>query len=553
MVLVAFVPAAIITFLLLVIGWISFQESVTNATLTLRHYLELYTDDVAYRSFLNTLGFAFVTLAVAMSIGIPMAWLVTRTDLPGSNVILTATTLGVLIPGFFTAMGWLFMFHPRIGLFNQAAKGIGFNDPIVNILSIPAMGFVQGLNLAALVFVLTSAGLRSMDASLEEAALASGASFLGTLRRITAPLAFPAILAAALYVFTIGIGAFDIPAIIGLSNRILTFSTYLYLETHPTGAPPNYGAPAAFSTFMVLVALLLSWWYSRVLVKARKYQIVTGKNYKPRRISLGRWSIAAWTFLGAYMLFALILPLVMLAWTALLPFIQLPSAEAFRALSFRNFAGLPWQLVSRGVGHTIVLAVIAPALTLVLSVVLSWVVLRSRSRYRLAFDFVAFLPHAVPAIVFGLGALVVSLFLLGGIGLYGSLTLLVVVFAVVHISFGTRVTNSALINIHPELEEAAEMAGAARLAILWKVVMPLLWPALLYAGLWLALLSIRELTLASMLFSPKNITLSVVIWSLFSGGQTGQSAAVGMMLILVLLPFVVGYWRFGARYDRSNP
>src|SRR5207248_3497599 len=132
----------------------------------------------------------------------------------------------------------------------------------------------------------------------------SGASLLQTIRRVTLPLAFPSLLAAALYTLTIGISAFDIPLIIGMSNRIFTFSTYLYVKTNPQEGLPEYGLPAAFATFMVVVALLLSWWYSRTLVQARRYQVITGKNYKPKLLPLRGWAILAWTFIGAYILIA---------------------------------------------------------------------------------------------------------------------------------------------------------------------------------------------------------------------------------------------------------
>jgi iron(III) transport system permease protein len=152
----------------------------------------------------------------------------------------------------------------------------------------------------------------------------------------------------------------------------------------------------------------------------------------------------------------------------------------------------------------------------------------------------------VPSIVFGLGALLISLFVtLGPIDLYGSLLLLLVVYCIVQLSFATRVTNSALISIQVELEEAAATSGASTFMILRSVIFPLLRPAILYGWLWLALLTVRELTLATMLFSASNVTLSVVVWSLWSSGQLGSGAAVSMILLAILLPLVLLYWKFG--------
>jgi iron(III) transport system permease protein len=547
MVLLALVPSAIIVGLLLLVVWISFRESVTSDALTLRHYASLYTDPFAYTAFLNTLGFTAVTLVVALLLGVPIAWLVERTDIRGKNVIIIFMTMSVLIPGFFTAMGWLFLAHPRIGMLNQMAMGLfGLQSGPISIVNIPGMGFIQGLNLASLIFIMTVASLRAMDASLEESSQMSGATFLQTMRRVTLPLASPGLLAAALYTLTTAISAFDIPLIIGLSNRIFLFSTFMYVKTNPQEGLPEYGLPAAFATFMLLLAVFLSWWYSRMLVQARKYQVVTGKNYKPRLIQLGPWAIAAWTFLGAYILIAKVLPLLLLVWASLLPYLQPPSLAALATVSLKNFNNLPWPLIQRGLTNTVVCVIIAPAIALLVSLIFSWVVLRTRSRLRLGFDFIAFLPHAVPHTVFGFAALLAALFVIRGpVDLYGSLALLVIMYSIVHISFGSRITNSALIQISNELEEAALVSGASLIQVLRRVIVPLLTPAFLYGGLSLGLLTFRELTLATMLFSPDNITLSVVVWSLFHSGNLAQAAAVTLIMMLMLLPLVFIYLKFG--------
>jgi iron(III) transport system permease protein len=548
MVLLALIPSAIIVGLLLLVIWVSFRESLTASGYTLRHYVNLYTDPFAYNSFLNTMGFTAVSLSVALLLGIPIAWLVERTDVGGKSWITAAMTISVLIPGFFTAMGWLFLAHPRIGMLNQMAMNLfGWQAGPFNIVNVPGMGFVQGLNLASLVFIMTVASLRAMDASLEESAQMSGASFLQTMRHVTLPLAFPGMLAAALYTLTIGISAFDIPLIIGLSNRIFTFSTYLYVKTNPQEGLPEYGLPAAFATFMVILALLLSWWYSRMLVKARNYQVITGKNYKPKMVQLGRWVVLAWIILGGYILIAKVMPLLLLIWASLLPYLQPPSAAALGLLTFKNFNNLPWPLIQRGLGNTAWLVILAPTIALAISLIFSWVVLRSRSRFRLAFDFVAFLPHAVPSVLFAFAGLLAALFVIRGpIDLYGTLALLVIMYSINHISFGTRVTNSGLIQISGELEEAAYVSGASTLQVLRRVIVPLLMPSFLYGGLLLALLTFRELTTATMLFSPDNITLSVVVWSLWHSGNIAQASAVTLIMMAILLPLVVLYLKYGS-------
>ena len=224
-----------------------------------------YGDSFLWEVLGNTLGFSFITLAVALFFGLIAAWLAVRTDLPGKSVLYTSMTLGVLMPGFASAMGWLFLLHPRIGLLNQYLMDtFGFSDAPLNIASVPGMGFVQGLSLAPVAFVMTAAVLRAIDPSLEESAHMSGVRFLRILTRITLPLAWPGILAAGIYIFTIGFAAFDVPAIIGWSNKVYTFSTFLVVELTPSEGLPQYGPVAAVSTLVIALAALLGVWYTRL-------------------------------------------------------------------------------------------------------------------------------------------------------------------------------------------------------------------------------------------------------------------------------------------------
>jgi iron(III) transport system permease protein len=548
--MVAFASVSALAIGALVLGtvWISFRTDIFSPSLTIAHYVELYADPFAYRAFLNSLGFSLCTLIVAFLFGVPIAWLTERSDIKAKRAIYTAMTVGIFIPSFFSAMGWLFLLHPRIGMVNAWLRTLfGISAPL-SIVNLPGMGLVQGLGLASIVFVLTSASLRSLDAYLEEAAQMSGARFWSSLRRVVLPLAWPGLLASGLYVFTIAIGAFDVPLVIGMSNRIYTFSTYLYVMSNPLNGVPRYGLVAAFASFMVVFALLLSWWYSRVLAQSRRYQVISGKAYRPRLVALGRWQIAAWAFIAFYFLIGKIMPLVMMIWASLLPYFQPFSLAALGRLSFSNYVNLNWALLTRGLVNTAILMLAVPAIALTISLVFSWVVLRSRSRFRLAFDFIAFLPHAVPSTIFAFVALVFALAApAGAFDLSDSLLLVVIVMAIAMLSFGSRVTNGALIQISSELEEAAAISGASLVATLREIIFPLLRPALLFGWLWIALLTFRELTIPMILFSASNVTYSVAVWGLWFSGSFDAAAAANLVMMALLLPLVIIYLRYAGK------
>ncbi|HKT19970.1 MAG TPA: iron ABC transporter permease [Stellaceae bacterium] len=515
-----------------------------SAAYSLAHYAEVFSDPFVYRVLANTLGVALVTLAVALAFGVPAAWLIERTDLPGKTFVLTVMTIGLLMPGFAAAMGWLFLMHPRIGLLNALAVQIlGFTAPPFNIASIAGMGWVQGLNLAPIAFIMTAAVLRVIDPSLEESAQIAGAGFVRSLRRVTLPLAWPGILAAGIYVFIIGFAAFDVPAIIGWSNRIFTFSTFLVNELAPADGLPLYGPAAALSTVMIALAGALSWWYGRLQGRSYRYQVVTGKAYRPSTVKLGRKAVSAWTFLGLYFALAKLLPLTIIVWAALLPYFQLPSMAAIATISLANFRGLPWDITLIGARNTLILMLATPTLTLLLASAFSWVALRSRIPGRAVFDFIAFLPHAIPSIVFSVGVLLFVVYALQRVvPLYGTLWVLLATFVIARLSYATRMTNGALIQIHRELEEAAIVSGAGLRTILRRILAPLVLPTLVYAWLWTALITFRELTLAVLLTTRDNLTLPVVVWSIWQDGGFGKAAAITLLLMAMMVPLIAIYW-----------
>ena len=256
------------------------------------------------------------------------------------------------------------------------------------------------------------------------------------------------------------LASFDVPAIIGMANRIFTFSTFVYIHANPEDGPPNFGIVGAASVFMILVALLLSWLYVRVIRQSHKYSVVTGKNYRPRIVELGRWWIVGWMFIGAKLLLGVVLPFLMLVWASLIPYFQPFSMAALDLVSLENFYRIPWDRFWDAARNTAILTVTVPTLLVVIGVMISWVVIRSGSKYAGLIDTAAFMPHAVPNLIFSVAILVVALFWLPEfIPFYNTIYILIASFIVARISFPTRVYNNALLQIHKELDEAAYVSG----------------------------------------------------------------------------------------------
>ncbi len=550
----AALPMLVILTLVTILVWISFQTGIlgtSDATYTLNNYSEVFEDPIFAEAVWNTFEFSITATIVAMLIGLPIAWVTERTTMGGKSWVYVIMTLGLLIPGIYTAMGWTFLAHERIGFLNRwAVQLLGFSEAPLNIATPVGMGFVQGMSLAALGFILTAQMFRSMNPSLEEAANIHGLGFFGTLRRITLPLAMPAILAAVIYIVVIGIATFDIPAIIGLGSRVYLLSTYIFLKTNPGDEElAQHGITAALGVMMILVAILLTWWYSRVLRKGDQYGVVTGKGYRPNLINIGGWGKVAWGFIIVYLIAAKVLPLLLIGYTAFIPYLAPPSAKMFSLMTLEPILEeIDWELVLRGMENTFILVFSVPLITLIVAFAISWLIVRSRSRTRYLLEFGAFLPHALPEIILAISALLLALFFLKGIvPLYGTVTLIAIVYVITRISFATRAINSALLQIHKELEEAAHTAGISAVKTSWKILVPLLRPTLMAVWIWSAILVYRELTVAVFLIGHENITLPAVIWSYWQSGAINLAAGVTLVMTVLLIPLILLFWWFGRK------
>lgn len=542
---------AVIGLLLAVVVQVAFLEEgrIAGGVWTLDNFHEFFRDDSAFRASVNTFWFTLVVVATSLSLAVPIAFLVERTDLPGRGWVVSLLTMTLAVPAFFPAMGWQFLLHPRIGVVNRWLVDLFSLDAApFNIGAVPGMGFVQGLNFVALAFIMIAPAFRNMDPALEESAQVHGARFRDRLWCVTLPLMWPSILAAGLYVMALGITTFDVPAFLGMSNRTYTLSTFLYVRAQPLDAPPDYGIVGATSVFMMALALLVSWWYLRTIRRGERYQVISGKAYRPRLIALGQWRVAGWLFIGSVITLNLLLPLLMLVWASLIPFLMAPSWSALSMVTLSNFENIPWTTFWSALRNSAVLTLAVPTLATLVGVALSWNIVKHKNRLSGLFDVVSFLPHVIPNMIFAVGALFIALFWLPAyVPFYGTISIIILVNVVARIPFATRMYNSSLLQIHKDLDEAGAVSGLEPMTVFWRIVRPLLAPTLLYAWLWMALLAYSELTMAALLVTRHNTTLPVYIWAIWGDGELNQAAAVSLVALLLVVPLIILYFVLGRR------
>ena len=479
----------------------------------------------------NTAIFVGGSVVVTFFTAFTLAWLVERTDLPWRTAIFTAILFPLLVPGIVMAFAWTLLFAPNAGWVNGALRfilGLDGTGPI-NIFSMPGLILCQGIASVPFVFLLLGGAMRTMNPSLEEASSASGARPFTTFFRVTLPVLRPGVLAPLILATLVALEQFEMPLIIGFPARISVFSTQLYFDLNPEDELPAYGKAAATALLFLTAAIILLLIYNHLIRRAERFVTVTGKGYRPTRYRLGRWRAPALAFVGFYLLVAAILPAIVLVWTSFSGGSNdTLSLNAYRALLADNRF---WPAVR----NTFVVAGLSAGLITLIGALLAWQILRLRFPGRALLDVVSFMSIGIPAVITGFAVMILHLTV--PIGIYGTIWILILAYSY-RLAVSSRMSRAALIQIHPELEEASFASGGRWLDTIGRVVLPLLAPSLMASFVLLFIVGFREFTIPMILQSEDNWVLSVIMWKLQSDRQTAQAAAVGTMILLFVTPVI---------------
>jgi iron(III) transport system permease protein len=512
---------------------------------TLDYYRQLFAELTIVGPFLNSLYFAVGSAVLATMLGGTIAWLVTRTDAPLRSLGYFTAFASFGTPFILYTIGWLLLLG-KAGPVNYWLKTIFVQSgPVIDIYSMGGMIFIESLLWSPFVFLMLAAAFRSMDPSLEEASSVCGARVWQTMRRISLRLMLPAFFSVLLLIFIRTFESFEIPALVGLPGDIRVLTTSIYLDAQKL--PPRYGSAGAFAVLLMLVVAGTLYMYFRLTREGERFHTVTGKGYRPALIRLGRWRWVAGTGLLAYSVVLLVLPFLIILWASFLPFYMQPSLEAFSKFTLKNYVtALNFPKITDSIRNSVMLGVGSASVVLTLTLLASWILVRTKIRGRWLLDFLTTLPLLFPGIVMGLAIL--RFYLIVPIPVYGTLWILLIAFCTRYIPYGIRYTHSGLLQLHRELEEASYAAGASWFNSLRRITLPLITPSFLGGWIFVFLLSAKELSMSVLLVSPQTPVVSVAIFELWENAQVGELAAFGVIWTAILVAVAVLYYIFARRY-----
>ena len=512
---------------------ISIRDDAGN--LSLVWFEQAYTNTRNLSAIVNTIIIATGSAVVATVFGTLLAWAVIRTDMPGRTLTAIVVIIPFITSSFIGALAWILLGSPKSGLVNQLWRFLGGTDSLINIYSIEGIILIIALHEVPLVFLMVAGALKSMDPSLEEASLSSGAGRWKTTVRVTLPLVLPALLAAMLIIFVLASEQFGVPAVLGTPARIRVLTTSIV--STQVYYPPQRGLGAALSVTLLAIALIGLYMQRRVL-RNRSFTTVSGKSSHPRRVNLGpfRWVLFGVVFI--YLLLSFVLPFAAIflssirtIWTADFRWEQFTLANYY-------WIFFEYPLTQRAIVNSLLISLVGATATILFCALISFLSLRTRLPGRGALDYLSMLPLGIPGTVLAFAML--QVWINPPLVLYGTVWILFVAYLTRFLPLGVRSTSATLVQIHPELEEASLSSGANWFQTFRFVTLPLLKPGIIAGWVILFLAFSRELSASVLLYSPGLEVVSVVMYDLQQNGQFRELSALAVFQIVFSILVMFG-------------
>lgn len=547
---VALAAAAALALLVLQpVGWIvlnGWRDDLSGGW-SLINYARIFSSPGLIEPMVNSLILATSTALLATFLGVPMAWLVARTDMPGRGAVRVLVLAAFITPSFIGALGWILLAAPNSGWLNQWLRTLLGGDSPLNIYSMWGAIFVCAVYTVPFTFTIAATALDEMAVELEDAAAMLGGGILRTMRSITLPLVMPAIIVGFILSFIQGMTLFGVPAFLLTPARVPVVTTKL-AEFYQS-FPPELNLAAAYCMPMLLMTGGLFYLRRRILGR-RQYVMIGGKARGSRLVALGAWR---WPALGL----AMAVPLV----TVFLPYGALALVSLSKAwgqgpswdnltLHWYRWAVLDNPQTQSAIVNSLTYATLSATFCLLLGVVVAYLVERRLFRGAGLLGATATLPIIIPGIVLSVGYF--SAFTQPIYGLYGSGALLVLAFIATFLPIAYSHGGSILKTISPDLERACRILGAGEVRTFSSITLPLMKPGLVSGWMLIFIPVMRELSVAVFLITPQTNVMTTLIYNYKDGGNYEAVCATSIVLLLGTL-LIVMFGRLLTNIARRRP
>ncbi|MBQ7535527.1 MAG: iron ABC transporter permease [Stomatobaculum sp.] len=536
-----------LVFQLLPLIFILWRAVFPEGTFSLDTLRRLVTYPMNREALKNTLIAAFASMVFGTAFAFPLAWLVGRTDLYGRKLFRWLFVLSYMVPPYVGAMAWLRLMNPNVGTINQWLRmlfRLGDGPGPLNVYTLPGIIWVLTTFYYPYAFITVSRAMEKMDPSLEEAARVSGASPFRTVLTVTLPLMTPSLIAGALLVFISAASCYGIPSIIGTPGNVSTVTTRI-VEYVALGQQGMNDA-TALSVFLMGTAVLILF-ISEVVLAKKQYITVSGKSVRPAIVELRAFRIPLTILVALFAGLVIFLPF----FTILTTSFKVDIGKNIFAPG--NFTLVNWTTVfNRGetmscLKNSFLFASAAATVGLLIAVLMSWLLQRTRVRGRGIPAFLITLGSGTPSVVIALG-LIMTMRGNFGINIYGTAYIMIIAYMIKYMLMGMRTVVSALSQIHQSLEESSLASGAGWLYTMRKINVPLILPSVAASWFLIFIPSFYELSMTTLLYSTTTKTIGFQLYEYWTFTSQPMSCAMafGILMIVVALNFLLGKITGGA-------
>jgi iron(III) transport system permease protein len=516
----------------------------------LANWQQAFADQSSLGALWNSFALAVTRTAISLPIALVLTWLIARTDMPGRGAIEVLAWLSIFVPVLPLAFGWVLLLDPKFGLLNTLISGLTGSK--TNPFDIYGFWGIVWVHLAstsiAYKVVLLAPAFRRINAATEQAARVCGATARQTIFRITLPLLAPAVLLVTVISLVLSFESFEVELLLGQPVHLYVYSTRIYDLVN--NQPSNVGEATAMAVIFLVWLVALTWVYRRA-IGGRSYTTVTGREYASRPTRLGRWRWPALALCVLLFCISLAAPLVLLVVGSLMRLYGFFGvANPYTFAHWQELFADPAFLT--GARNSLVMAGLASLGAMLIFSMLAYALTRYRSSTLRVVDGLVWAPWAVPGVLLSLALLWLFLLTPARTVLYGSVVGLAVAFVLRAAPLSTSLFKTSLMQIGPEVEEAARTCGAAWLRMYWRIVAPLLAPAAVTVGLITFLSAIYDISTPVLLYNAGSRPLSILMLEYSFAGARERGAAIGVLLTAVVLIILLCARTFGYRLSRER-
>lgn len=543
-----------------------------SKTFSLDAFRFIFADPDFYKALKSGFILAFGLAVIAIPLGGMLAFLMIRTDLPGRRWIEPLILVPVFVSPMVLGFGYVVAAGP-VGFFSIWAQNLlGFVP--WNVYSLTSIVIIAGLTHVPHAYLYISSALRSMGSDVEEAARVAGATPLRVMVSVSLPMVRPAMLYATVLLFFLGLEVFGLVLVLGDPEGNLVLATYLYKLTNKLGIP-SYHLMAAVAVVLICMTIPLVMMQRRLMRTANRFVTVKGKASRARALPLGKWRWVAGGVVAFWLLVTIVVPLtgVLLRafvsnWGMGVSLFDVLSLDAFRTVFSQ-------PNLMRAIVNSVAIGVFGGALAVTCYMFVGLAMHRKPDNVTRFMDYSVLVPRAVPGLLAGLAFLWVFLFVpmwldnaldeggwLSALpfaewlrenfiewlrALRSTIFSVWLAYTVVWMAYGLRLISSTLLQVGPELEEAARSAGARRSQVTRHVTVPLAKYGLIGSWLLMFLIFEREYSTGVYLLSPGTETIGSMLVSLWASGAIDIVAALSFInIVLVVIGLGVAL-RFGVK------